>query len=351
MKASALSVALLTATAVLASGCVTHSFFINLRDGESIQYTVEGDSADVVDGLIRLPLKSGWVQTGRERTEGSDGETSLWISYRATVTGQVNHPVGPPEKPGSLIIRHGGSPIHKSLIMKAIFPSWDVKERYGDPDKYLPPELRGMMEESDLDSLPEEKRKEYEAIYWKAQVSAAADRYRRMLDDIVLPELVRRGKEADEESYDEASVGFDRELQTLSDSAIVRGLDNTELDWYMDLRMPMADAARAILGGVTADWLTVADSLEQRYQSWLDLSDERIVVDLLMPGWVRTSVKPDTLMGDTLSWNFNGEAMSDNTVVIRATSLQPRWPGLILFVILIQAIVAVLLHRRYHREF
>ncbi|MFH0884003.1 MAG: hypothetical protein V2A56_13520 [bacterium] len=350
MKASALPVALLMAAATLLTSCVTHRFFINLRDNGSVQYAVEGDSVDVMDGLIKLPSDDAWIQTSHERTEGVDEEPSLRLSYQAKDDGRINHPVGPPENPGTLTIRRMGSPLHKSLVLQARFPSWEVGERYGDPEKYLPEELVGSFDDPELDSLPPEKRKEYEAAYWKAQVLAANDRYRRMLDDIVLSELTRRGKEPDEDHYDEASKKFEGTIHGLVERAIAQGEDNADLDWYVDLRMPMAETAMALLGGVTADWLPVADSLEQRYQSWLDLSDESVVLELLMPGRVKTAPPPDTLKGDTLSWEFTGETLSDSTFVITASSWEPRWPGVIFLMFLIEIVAALLLHRRYHHE-
>jgi hypothetical protein len=114
--------------------------------------------------------------------------------------------------------------------------------------------------------------------------------------------------------------------------------------------MPMAEAAMALLGGGTAEWLPVADSLEQRYQSWLDLSDESVVLELLMPGRVWATPRPDTLKGDTLSWKFTCETMSDSTLVITASSVEPRWLGVFLLMFLIEIIAVLLLHRRYHRE-
>jgi len=350
MKASAPPVALLMAAAALLSGCVTHRFFIDLRSANRIQYVVDGDSVDVFDGLIQLPRKDAWTLTDRQRTEGVDEEPTIRLSYTANPGTTIKHPVGPPENPGRITVHRGRNPLYKNVRVDAEFPSWEVKERYGDPEKYLPDTLLQVLDQPDFDSLSPGKREEYEQRFWEAQVHSARDRYRHMLNDLVLPELESRGRVVDDDAYEQGAIPLEEKMDVLSRACLRAGENASDLDWYDELRMPLAESAMVILGGHTADWLPLADSLERRYKSWLDFSDESVVLELLMPGRVSTTIQPDTLRGDTLVWEFTGDTVSDSTLVLTASSWEPRWPGVILLLLLIQAVATFLLHRRYRRR-
>jgi len=347
MKASIISLTLLLFAGFLAVGCVSHSFLIDLHKDGILRYTVEGDSVDILDGLTRFPNETLWTQVERKSGKFATGDPAITLIYEADRQEHITHPLAPSGVAGTMSIRDFGTPIYRTWRYEIVFPSWETAERYGDPSRYMPVDLMRALEDPLFDSLHPGKREELQQKQWEAEILAARDRYMNMLETLVRDRLSEQGKMFDDETFVEFTKSYYRRVRELMQTAGTAGLEEGNLDWYDPLRLLMVEAGMAITGVPTAELLPRADSLEHRYKRWLDLSDESVNLALVMPGRIYMLTTPDTLIGDTLQWELPCEMLGDSTVVIQVGSWEPRWGGLILLILVLQAIVSVLLHRRY----
>lgn len=346
MKAQLKISALLILASVLASGCVTHRFFINLTHTPSLRYMVEGDSSDVHDGVLALPEGAPWVKTSAEEDEGSDGSPTSRITWAVSPLTSVSNPVAASGSGAEITAKRQQSPIHERSSLRITFPSWEAKERYGDVEKYMPTELMDALEDPIFDSMHPGKREELQQKLVSAELRAARDRYDVMLQELVKAWYAEEGRNFDDETYAENTVRFFHAMRDIVLRERTQGGDTPNTDWYDELRTIMAEAAMGITGKPSAQMMLELDSLELRYKRYLDLNDDQIEVMAVMPGRWTASLAPDTVMHDTLVWQISGETYANETLVLEANSWQPRWPGLLLLLLVIQVIASLLLRQR-----
>jgi hypothetical protein len=339
MKGLTRLAALLPLLMFLGTGCVTHKFFLNLTSTPALRYTIEGDSVDVYDGRLSLPDKVFWTLTGSETGENSDGTPSVRYSWAVSPLSRIGHPLGPEDKSPEISSKTSKSIFHRSVYFRAEFPSWDAKERYGDPEKYMPEALLKAVEDPMFDSLHPGKRDELEGRLLDAQLSAAIDRYDGMLLELVKAGFEERGRMYDDEAYAIESVRFFAKLKRLAREAKALGEEDPDTDWYDELRLLMAETLTRIHGTSSSAAFAKLDSLEMRYKRWLDLRDENIEFVAVVPGFTRTNIDPDTTFGDTLQWEFSGEALGDRTVVLEASAWSPRPGGVVLLILVLGAVL------------
>ncbi len=321
------------------SGCIHHSFLIDLRETGEVHYTISGDRFDLNDERLQYPDSLYW-QFISEEMEIQD-ENEVWTSiWTASLTDSLHHPVSPPEFQPSFNIIRTNYYLFQQLTFIAEFPSWNVLLNYGDLDEFVPTEE----EVFGTSNLPESLlRDEFERQRALGMQMGTIRRYLMQLGTVITEYSESNDIEFDSTVFRQAVSSF-REimveyLEQFDDDDPV----DVSLDWYNDLRDPMVLVAYQATDGDTASLFRIADSLDFRWRTWMDVKDDQVTVDLLIPGtWI--SATPDTLLGDTLHWDIEGEWLADYPVIILAKSYTLN-PVMIVITLIIISVVSVLLFK------
>ncbi|MCB2199588.1 hypothetical protein KQI63_09300 [bacterium] len=304
------------------TGCVTHTLFVDLSSCGVIRYILEGDSLDVYDGRIPHPRGDAWTLADRSSGMSADSSMTILLDYRAPLLERVVHPLAPRSKEGWIEVdQQKGIFVHRKTL-RVSFPSWDVRERFGDPEDFIPEEVR-QLEAIGADTLLSESRQtELKRLKAKGMQKGAAQRYLKQEQALVHAWYDDRGLALPDSVMGDALGRFSAILQayliTLRDDDPL----DVSLEWYSDLKETMVIAAVEATGG-EREWFSAAsDSLELAYKSWVDLEDDAIEVRVLMPNW-RVSTNADTISGDTLIWELDRELFADSTVYLSAIGYDP----------------------------
>ncbi|GBE29565.1 MAG TPA: hypothetical protein ENH10_06245 [Bacteroidetes bacterium] len=326
---------LLPAIALLLGGCVTHSILISFT-GEGkpeASYTIEGDSLDVFDDRIPLPSKE-WTIVKREVGEDSSGNIVASYIFSATQFQTLSHPIAPMGEVGSIDINRDDHWFYSSTEVIVSFPNWHAIERYGDPEAYVPEEVR-IVEESGLDSsLSVETEEELERMDARGQQLWTVDRYLRQMERLVRTVLA---DDIDSSAVRDAVERFApivrAHVMTLrGDNLEPTDPRNVSLEWYPVLRDPMIIAANEATGIAPETLATTLDSLEDEYKRWVDLEDDTVQLALVLPDahFHDITPEPEESRGDTLFWTVPREVLATDDFTIIAAGYTLSWMPAIL---------------------
>lgn len=322
MKRSRAVVLLLLLLTVLWSGCVTHTLFIDLRSGGGIRYVLEGDSLDVYDGRLQPPQGDPWTLADRSSGMSADSSMTILLDYRAPLLERVPHPLAPSSKEGWVEVEEKNGVFLRKTTLRVSFPAWDVRERFGNPDDFIPDEVR-QLEAVGADTLLSEGRQDQlKRLKAKGMQKAAAQRFLKQEQALVTAWYAERGVSTPDSVLGDALSRFSAILQAYLITLRNEDPLDVSLDWYADLKETMVIAAVEATGGDRAWFDATSDSLELAYKRWVDLEDDAIEVRALLPAW-RVSTNADTISGDTLIWEVDRELFADSTLYLSAVGYDP----------------------------
>ena len=322
MKPSRAAALLFLFFATLWSGCVTHTLFIDLSPGGGIRYVIEGDSLDVFDGRFQHPHGEGWSLAERSSGMNEDSSLTIQLDFRAPLLSKLAHPFAPRGKDGWIEInREKGIFVHRTTLQVTV-PSWDIHDRYGDPEAFVPEEVR-QLESVGADTLLSESRQtQLKRLKAKGLQKATAQRYLLQEQALVDAWYDQSGEATPDTVLGDAISRFSAILQ--AHLITLRNQDplDVSLEWYGDLKGTMVTAAAEATGGDAAWFSAMADSLDLGYKSWVDLEDDAIEIRAILPAW-RVSTNADTISGDTLVWELDREQFADTTLYLSAVGYDP----------------------------
>ena len=340
---------LILVTLLLLNGCVTHSLFIDLTSESKARYVIEGDSLDVYDGRLRMPFTPPWTLV--EKKTGMDADSSLTVTldYMAPLSGELSHPLTPRDLKGTIQVVETKGLLFNRKTLTVLFPSWDVLERFGDPEAFIPEEVN-QLEEVGADTLlspdRQDQLKRMKAI---GMQKATAQRYLKQEQALVQAYFRQSGEPLPDSVMSDAMARFSPVLQV--HLMTLRNHDplDVSLEWYETLRQPMIDAAVEATGGDPEWFAAQADTLDLIYKSWLDLEDDAIQVKAILPAW-RVVSNADSVSSDTLLWELETDILADSTVTLSAVGITPIPLNSILALLILLSVVVALLIRALRRR-
>jgi len=332
-------------TLLCMTGCMSHTFIFNFTNAPVVKYEVEGDEPDVYDDRIKLPDSLEWNFIEKTEKISSDSSKSIKLIYESTFNKVLTHPLTPPEKKGVFQVKSGSNIFMRYSYLHATFPSWQVEEYYGYYEAFLPEEAHILDEEESASMLSEEERERLEALKLEAMEKGAANRYLKHLKTMVEKWYEENESVLDSVVLKDAFQRFSSVLQVKLMTLRNVDPDNVTLEWYDQMRMPMATSASEACGGSLEWFLNESDKLDQRYKAWLDLGDDVINIQVIIPEKYVNAVA-DSVSGDTLFWELSPEYLADKDFVIDVRAYTPRASGWIIVSIPIVALLVFLLRRK-----
>jgi len=315
--------ALICVFALSVSGCVTHRILISfIGEGNPVaSYTIEGDSLDVLDGRIPHPVEP-WALIKHEIEEDSSGNLTARYLYETSDVDAIAHPLAPMGETGSLSAserKYWFYDVHEVIVS---FPSWRALDRYGDPDSYIPDDIREL-EESGMDSLlTAEGEEELERVKARAQQLWTVDRYLRQVERLV---IATAGDEVDTAVVREAVSRFApiiraHVMSLRGDMLEQRDPRDISLEWYIELRESMILATSEATGLSYDPLASSLDSLEAEYKRWQDFQDDNVEIVIVMPEshWQSIIPDPEETLGDTLVWTIDRDMLAEHDFTIIA---------------------------------
>jgi len=326
------------------SGCVTHTLLVNVTTDPDVHYEVDGDSLDVHDGRLRLPDWAPWELVDRTSGMNADSSLSVRLTYRAPLAEPVIHPISSREVEGDIRVEHRSNLLFKVSELTITFPSWEVSDRFGNPEDFVPEEVR-QLESVGADTLiAPERQEQLKRLRAVAMQKAAAQRFLKHEQALVESWYQSKGEMVPEEVLSDAMNRFSFVLQAHMLTLSHRDPLDVSLDWYVELRSALVGAASDATGG-DLEWFEARmDSIELSYKSWLDLEDDAIQVIAYLPAW-RVVTSADTMSGDTLFWELSVDLLSDSTLVLNAVGYTPHLATTLLTLTLLLAVIVLLLLR------
>ncbi|MBD3166269.1 hypothetical protein GF324_06705 [bacterium] len=330
------SLLVLPALLLLLPGCVHHRFLVDLRGDEPIRYSAAGDTLDLIDRRIMHPDSAIWTYTGFERDSTSEG--IVWtLQWQTNQADTLPHPIAPPERQGYMTdeSRHFGIGTRRTWEMR--LQGWHVNQHYGNQYEFVP---------SPDPDLSRRENQQAEAVGLQ---KSTARRYMLQFQEMLTLWREKEDASFDSSALHEAMSTFRNYLQAHLMTFKHRDPMEVSLEWYPELRRPMIDIASEATGG-SEQWFTqAADSIEHRWKTWVDIEDDDITVQLIMPGtWV--FAEEDSSAGDTLFWFVAGEDLSGEDIVLRAQAWTPVWWVVILAGVGVGMIVGSVVNRRRHAK-
>lgn len=332
---------------LLTAGCLTHTFQLDLTSENPATLTIEGDSLDLVDGRLALPDRVNWALVSEESSFDPDSNRVIERVYQATAE-LVPHHLAPPGEQATLSYSHGRNWLLRRPSFRMILPSWRVYERWGDPRGHVPDAVSELQVLDDRDSLLSDmEREELDRQEARALQKAASERYLRQMSNLLDVWARQDGSELDSTIRRDALERFSAILQAHVMTLQHRDPLDVSLEWYPQLREPMAISAAEATGGEREPFLAIADSLELDHKRWEDLKDDRVRVLVVMDTAFRIA-EPDSSYGDTLLWEFPGELLADSTIVLSARGYTPSPMAFILLLALIAVLALYLFRKQLH---
>ncbi len=323
MKIRTIFTALAVVTAIALQGCVTHRILVDFSDPASpSRYIVEGDSLDLYDGRLALPIGSGWQFTDSQRDVDDTGEVQLLLTFTAEKGKPVVLPVAPPEVPGWLRTSRRNYLLFRKTKVSVTFPSWSVGERYGDLREFVPAEVEELNRPGADSLLSEERHGELRRLEAAGLQRGTVHRYMLHAGETISAWYSSRGLEVDSSALKGGLDSYSEELEAYLADLAGQDPADVPLEWYDDLRRSLIQAAAGSTGGPVEFFEQVADSLDNRWQCWLDLQDESVELSVLLKS-AFIDAQADTVLGDTLFWRMEGSVFADSTVVIAAAGYDP----------------------------
>jgi len=333
--------ALLLPGVILLTGCLTHVILIDFGEPKRALYTMEGDSLDLFDG--RLPSDPGppWSEINRKAVPDEEGNVQWTIVYEASLTGEsIPFTIAPPETSATIRWSETSYIFLKKKSFVLSIPSWKLIDFYGDLEEFVPENVK-LLELPGADTLfTRDQSDELKRQKAEAHQEATGRRYILQIRRMVRHWNQTHGTEAD----DTLLVHEATELFTPMVRAHRMTLENqdpmeTTLEWYPELRQPMIEIACEVTRA-EPDWMAnVADSLDHRWKTWLDIEDDGIQVQAYLPAlWIDASC--DSTRGDTCYWTVEPGKLADESVTVRAAAFTPvLWADILAGIILLAIIV------------
>jgi len=308
---------------IVFGGCISHHFFVDLSQDGQVRYTLEGDSLDLSDERLPQPDSLIWKFLESHREDRMD-ETVWFRSFQAPVQHSIPHPIAPSTETGLFSIDRQHYLLFKQVRFKAFFPDWNVTRLYGNLRQFVPPEAEVLKTDGIDTLLPASQLEDLRRSEAKGLQKGAARRYLMQMNEMVAAWYSFRGIPIDSLAAADALERFNAVLSAYL--MTLREYDPLEvsLEWFQELRSTMIQAASEATGGSEVWFTNIADSLEQRWQTWRDIEDDNVTLTVILPAF-RVIASPDTVKGDTLYWEFPGAQLADSAVVIQATGWTPVW--------------------------
>jgi len=337
---------LLLVLSLLPAGCVTHTFLIDFTSGTDVQYKIEGDELDIDDERIGLPDSTIWQNVDRQETVSEDGSKSITLIYKPRTSGEIVHPIGPGEAKGILRAEKTTSFFTEITRFEITFPSWNVLALYGDPDAFVAEETHILDEEGAEELLPPEEYKRLENLRLQGLVKGAAQRYLMQAARLAEEYYLEKGEEVDSLAMVDAVERFSAILRIQLLTLKSMEAEDVSLEWYSDLRYPMATAVSEATGADLEWCLAEADKHDERYKAWLDMKDDNVEVNVILPAMFTFS-KPDTSMGDTLVWSIDAEDLAENNVILTAKGYTPNSAFIVLLIVILAGVITIVVRKYY----
>lgn len=312
--------------------CLQHQHKITVLEDGSVEYryTVSGDSSDLYDGLTALPKDSPWeveryteIDTSGEKPDtthcfgaaaefapGSDLPACFLRDDSAQAQTALQHP---------LSIRRQDLFFMVNYIFEFSFPSRNSLALYGDPEEYMPEESQSP---DTADTVDETAKAELEAEKQMGYLKWMSEMFKRRFLSALNRAL---------EKHPQMELDTTRLIpaENMLEEYLQRSLSEFDMDEELDVAdiwRQIADGGFTLIGeyfnlaGETAfitDLNAQGDLLNREYAVTMDLQDESFQVETTLPGAVR-STNADSVEGQNLFWEFDGEDFADSTIVLSA---------------------------------
>ncbi len=333
-------------TFMVGSGCISHRFFINLSTGDPLKYTVDGDSLDMFDGKLKMPPGEPWIEASRERNLDEDSTVTLSYTYNSPLGKPGGHPLSPPESEGYFIVKRANYLLAKYEYVEALFPGWQTSENYGDLEEFVPQEVSELHQPGADTLLPESRVEKLQNMEALGLQKGTARRYMYQMRDMLGAwDRLKGGEETDSTMIQEGLQRFSPLLQahllTLRDEEPVE----VSLEWYPELRSSMISVAREVTFDTTETLSLIADSIDHRWKSWLDLEDDRVELMVISEAkWKKAY--PDTTRSDTLEWVIRGSELKEGDIIIKYAGWTPVIWADTLAVLIVVVLIALIARGR-----
>ena len=334
-----MSVIRLTALIILfplfLTSCLQHQFsFTITEDGIlNYEYGASGDSLDLYDGFILLPEGMPWIIEKSFEIDSSGESTDTIHHYRAK-----NRFADPQAIPASFGLEHlefASLTMEHPLRFKRQnlffmvnylfdlrFTGRNKTTLYLDPGNYIPEECAEL---ENPDSLSAERREYLE----KLQEDGYKKWYVNLLQKRFFSSLEHSCKMHPEIQFDSTKIELaETSLQEYLNHLLTKDYFeeiSSETDLWNFVFHPGYDILEEklnFLGDTTffVDMRTAGEMLTREYNATEDLSDDTFLIELNMPGNLKSANADSTTADQTLIWQFNGEDFADSTIVMTAVS-------------------------------
>lgn len=319
---------------LILSGCIEHQYFYKF-DRDSVcdfTYNARGDSLDIYDPPGSFPDSLLYQVKTWIEVDTAGRETYVLEAKRKFTGGELPRTLGLKEVPDiEILLHHPGSLKKTDLFFLTIYQFESVfigRQRTlteGDQWKFIPEECRIL--ESDEDStLSEEERTQLEEKYAAGMLIWSAERYKLRVREILNRCLENHPDKTVPQSWiGSALVEADSMIESFASSMDIKNLNFADLEWWDEL----APKTNAILLGnlnilgdsaLQSEILNVGELLEMKHQVTEDLMDESFKVMAELPGKLVSSDAEISPEGYLL-WKFNGEDITDDDRIMKATSI------------------------------
>jgi len=356
---NAKKIAFLLLIPAIFTSCLRHHFIFNISEDGMLDYVYEaaGDSLDMHDGFIALP--SGFPWDIEEYVEiDSSGETfDTVFHYRAKTSFSEDSAI--PASFGlehveiaSLTMKHPLEFKRQDLffminyLFELRFDNRNKTGLYADPNSFIPEECKEL---ENADSLSSERRELLETL----EEAGYREWYVNLLQDRFSKSLLHTLNMHPEISYDadkieSAEASLEEFLIDMLNREYLSDFDSDTEMWNFIFHpgYDVLEEELNFIGDTTffVDMRTTGELLTKEYNATEDLSDDTFLIELRLPGTLKSSNADSLAAGGSLIWQFNGDDIADSSIVMYAVSVI-YYParlyiagGIFLFILIIIAV-------------
>ncbi|TKJ40475.1 hypothetical protein CEE37_09180 [candidate division LCP-89 bacterium B3_LCP] len=316
------------------SGCVEHHYLYKFNvDGYcDFTYTARGDSLDIYEPQASYPDTLLYhIDTWTERDSSGTENYVLKATVRFH-NDQLPRTLSLKEAPwGDVLLRHPAGLNSTSLFFlstykfQCVFRGRQRMQIEGDRWDYIPEECRILDSDSDS-TLTEEERAVLEEKFAAGVLIWNTERYKLRIREILERSInMHPDIQVPQSWVDSALVEADALIGKIASNRQMESLDFADLEWWDEIEpqaLPILLENLNFIGDSTlqAEIANISELLEFRHQVSEDLVDESFEVQVEIPGKLlnsNTEIDDDGL----LLWEFTGEDLSDDDIMLSAFSV------------------------------